>query len=227
MRTGGAAAGRTAGTNSELLLTIDVPIEILVPIASNPDPDGFVVHRTRRPFEICVVCGIPTTSVSRTLEDLASVLPARTLEEVVDQALHRRLVRIEDLAQTRGVVRRLALERTGAAVESVLETRFLRILRDAGLPLPVPQFEIRRGSVLIARVDFAYPAERMAIELDGYKYHASRQAFDRGHRRQVDIQAAGYLIVPFTSTDLRRPGQIASTVRRFLWERGHPNVVQP
>ena len=221
-----AAASRTALANWELLDEDDRPIELLVPMSANPRPDGFVIHRTRRPFEICVVHGLPTTSVVRALEDVSRVVPARTLEQLIDSALYRRLVSVDELRTARGSVGRLAGGREAASVESVLEARFLRLLREGGLPLPVPQYEVRRGGILIARVDFAYPAERIVIELESFQYHSGRQAFDRGNRRFKELQAAGYLILPFTSTDLRRPKQVDRTVRRSLWERGHPDVVQ-
>jgi len=223
---GGTAAGRTSAAISDLLPVPEGPIEILVPITANPVADGFVVHRTRRPFDIRVVDAIPTTSVTRTFEDLARVVPLRTLDELIDKALYRRLVTLDELRRARGPVARLAVDRSGAPAESVLETRFLRVLRDGGLPSPVPQFEVRRGGVLIGRVDFAYPKERIVIELESFQYHSGRRAFDRGHRRFKELQAAGYLVLPFTSTDIRRPKQVVATVRRALWERGHPDVVQ-
>lgn len=223
---GGAGAGRTAAGVFELLGVPDDPIEVLVPIRANPKPDGFVVHRTRRPFEVVVVYGIRVTSVVRTLEDLALSLPLRTLDELMDKALYRKLATLDELRLARGRVSKLARERNGAPVESVLETRFLRILREGGLPLPVPQFEIRAGGVLIARVDFVYPAERIAIEIESFQYHSGRRPFDRGYARFKQVQGAGYLVVPFTATDLTRPKQVVATVRRHLWERGHPDVVQ-
>lgn len=183
------------------------------------------VRRTRSPFGIEIVQGIPTTTVGRTLADLSRLLPARALEELVDKALFRRLVTVDELLGIGGRVGRLASTRSPAPVESVLETRFLRIVRDAGLPLPIAQFEVRRGGILIARIDFAYPAERIAIELESYEFHSSRLALDRGAQRVKDLQAAGYLVVPFTSTGLRRPKQVIATVRRCLWERGHPDIV--
>jgi len=220
-----AAAGRTASALWDVLPAANLPVEVLVPVATNPRGDGFVVHRTRRPFQIVTVHGIAATSVARTLEDIARAVPLRLLEEAVDKALHRRLVTLEELRGVRGPVARLAASRSASVPESVLETRFLRILRDARLPFPVTQYEIRRGAVLIARADFAYPAERVVIEIESYEFHSSRRAFDRGHWRVKELQAAGYLVVPFTATDLRRPKQVVSTVQRVLWERGHPDVV--
>jgi len=219
-----ATAYRTAAALHGLVPNSGL-IEVLVPVSRYPRAVDFAVRRTKKPYGVEIVHGIPTTTVSRTLADLSHVISLRTLEEVVDKALFRRLVIVEELESIGGRVGRLASTRSQAPVESVLETRFLRIVRESGLPLPVAQFEVRRGGILIARVDFAYPAERLVIELESYEFHSSRLALDRGAQRVKDLQAAGYLVVPFTSTDLRRPRQVISTVRRHLWERGHPDIV--
>ena len=218
-----AAAELTAAALWDLLPIPRSPIEIVVPVTRNPKADGFVVHRSRRPIDAVVVDGVPTTSPARTIEDLSRRLPVGRLEDVVDKALYRRLVTPDDLRIPAGPLGRLMSDR--GVVESPLEAQFLRLLRDGGLPLPVPQFEIRRGGILIARVDFAYVRERIVIELESYQYHSGRGAFDRGNQRFKELQAAGYLVLPFTSTDTRRPKQVIATVRRCLWERGHPDVV--
>ena len=78
-----------------------------------------------------------------------------------------------------------------AAPESPLERRFLRLLRAAGLPEPEVQYPIRDGERLVARVDFAYPEIRLAMEVDGYRWHGGRRVLGtrsqqrQWHRRQV------------------------------------------
>jgi hypothetical protein len=47
-----------------------------------------------------------------------------------------------------------------------METLLARALRQNGLPAPVPQFEIFDQGRFVARVDFAYPDERIVIEYD-------------------------------------------------------------
>ena len=123
-------------------------------------------------------------------------------------------------------LRRLADVRDGqgAIPESVLETRFLRMLRAAKLPEPVLQHEIRSSGRRVARVDLAYPEQRVAIELDGYRFHSGRIAFDRDRRRQNEIVRAGYAVLVFTSTDLRDTDAACEAVRSVLRERGHPTV---
>ena len=221
---GAAASGLTAARLWDLHESPGQVIEVTVLGTAHPRSRGFVVHRSRRPFSPAIVNAIPTTPPARTLDDLARVLPERVLEELLDKALYRRLVRPSELAGARGALGRLVRARDGAQVESVLETRFVRLVRTHGLPPPVPQFEIRRGGTLLARVDFAYPLERVAIEIDGFRYHAGRSVFDGDRRRQNDVLSAGFAVLRFTAADLARPRRVAAMIRRVLWERGCPGV---
>jgi very-short-patch-repair endonuclease len=220
-----AASGPTAVRLLGLDERNESQIEITVPFTSHPKPDGFTVHRSRRLFVAVRVRGIPTMPAARTLQDVARLVPTGVLEELVDKALHRRLLSLADLADGPRCLADLARRRDGSPPESVLETRFLQILRKARLPVPIGQFEVRRGAMLVGRVDFAYPEQRIAVELDGYEFRPGRTAFDRGKLRDNELQAAGYVLLHFTSTNLKRPSYVVSSVRRLLWERGHPDVV--
>ncbi|MBG0563224.1 hypothetical protein [Actinoplanes aureus] len=55
-----------------------------------------------------------------------------------------------------------------------MESRLRLLLVDAGVPPPVPQFEVRdEDGRLIGRVDLAWPARRVAHEYEG-DHHRSR-----------------------------------------------------
>jgi hypothetical protein len=126
--------------------------------------------------DLTVVDAIPVTTPVRTLLDLAAIPPADGVEEALDDALRRGLVtvrrlqwRLEELGRRPGVttMRRLIETRSHLAEtpESILETRFLRLLRRRGLPEPIAQYRIRDGGRLVAIVDFAYPERMLAVEL--------------------------------------------------------------
>jgi very-short-patch-repair endonuclease len=132
---------------------------------------------------------------------------------VLDNALHRSLLdiptiwrRLDQLGDRRPGARRvraLLTSRVGAGrpTESVLETRFRQILRRTGMPMPEPQFQIRvNGSV--ARVDFAYPEMKLAIELDGAAYHSSWEARTRDRHRENQLVALGWRVLRFTWDDV-------------------------
>jgi very-short-patch-repair endonuclease len=69
--------------------------------------------------------------------------------------------------------------------------------------LPVPQYEVRDDDGgLIARVDFAYPEVRLAIEVDGYAHHSSRKQWESDLARQNRLIAAGWRVLRFSSRDV-------------------------
>lgn len=160
---------------------------------------------------------IPVTTPARTLIDVAGVVPRDVVEEALDDALRRRLVtrsrlrwRINELAAKgrRGikVIRELLDAReTGVSVpQSVFETRLLRVLRDARLPTPSLQHEVRDRGRLVAIVDFAFPEARVAIEADGYRWHSGRVRWERDLARRNRLTALGWRVVHVTWSDLRR-----------------------
>jgi very-short-patch-repair endonuclease len=49
------------------------------------------------------------------------------------------------------------------------------------------------------RIDLAYPARKLAIELDGWEFHRTRTAFDDDRFRANLLVASGWTLVRFTS----------------------------
>lgn len=82
--------------------------------------------------------------------------------------------------------------------ESVFERRLLRVLRAAGLPKPELQYEVRDGGRLVARVDFAYPDARLAIEADGFSHHSGRPAWERDRARGNVLVRLGWRVIRVT-----------------------------
>jgi very-short-patch-repair endonuclease len=69
---------------------------------------------------------------------------------------------------------------------SKLESRFLELLRDEGLPLPLTN-RVAGGR----RVDCRWPERRLTVELDGYRFHNSRHAWEQDRRREREARARG------------------------------------
>lgn len=69
-------------------------------------------------------------------------------------------------------------------------------------------------------LDFAWPAQRVAIEMDGRAHHSSDEAFERDRERQNQLHAAGWLLLRVTWRSLTAdpPGTIAM-IRRVLASR--------
>lgn len=70
---------------------------------------------------------------------------------------------------------------------------------------------------MVAVVDFAYPEQRLVIEIDGYRYHSGRRDWQRDLARQNEIVACGFDILRFTSSDIQeRPDEICARVAIVL-----------
>jgi hypothetical protein len=171
---------------------------------------------------------IPTTTVLRTLLDLAAVEKALIVEEAVDYALRKKMVTLDGLKQrleevaAKGrpgvrLMRRILNERgaESALLASRFERLMFRLLGQAGLPRPVPQYEIWSNGRFVARPDFSYPDKRVAIEADGYGPHAGKRAFQKDRTRISEMAACGWRVLPFTWDDLTLRGPyVVATIRR-------------
>ena len=97
---------------------------------------------------------------------------------------------------------------------SGLERRFLARLREAGLPLPVT------NKPAGARyVDCRWPARRLTVELDSYRYHRSRHAWEQDRRREREARARGDEFRRFTHGDVfEDPSFMLAELRVLLGE---------
>lgn len=191
------------------------------------------IAESLHPADVEIVHGIPATAPARTLFDLAGVLSVDVVEEALDDALTRGLVTPARLRwqltkeSRRGragirVMRALLADRgVGAPLhESVLETRLARELRAAGIEGLERQHEIRDGDFL-ARVDFAIPHLKIAIEADGYRWHAGRARWERDLARRNALTALGWHVLHVTARDLDDGAtHLIRALRRVIAARG-------
>jgi hypothetical protein len=233
-----AVASHRAAAELRMLAGVERgAIETSVPRGKRQHRKGIVIHEVSSlpRVDVTIVDAIPVTTVTRTLIDLGAVVPADQLEEALDDALRRSLTtisrlrwRLAELARSGrsgvGPIRNLldARESGAATPQSILETRFRRLLRRAGLPPPIPQYEVRAAGRLLAIVDFAYPDIKLAIEVDGYRWHSGRARWEHDLARRNRLTVRGWRIVHFTSADLTRNSEhLIETVASTLAEP-HP-----
>lgn len=181
---------------------------------------GITVHRRSGLGEedVTVHHGIPVTTPTATLIDLAATLAAAELERAVNEADKRDLVDPDtlraalDAAVPRpgtATLRKLLDRDTFILTDSELERRFLKLVREAGLPKPETQQEVNGF-----RVDFHWPDLGLVVETDGLRYHRTpaQQAADR-HRDQVHA-ATGLTVLRFTHGQVaQQPERVAATLR--------------
>lgn len=227
----GAMASHRSAARLWGLLDDDV-LELTVPAHRRPRLRGAILHRSADAAGAQVVRrrAVPVTSPLRMLVDLGAVVGARAVEDVLDRALERRLVTVAGVERSlselggrgragagvlRGVLERRALG--SDRPDSLLEPRMARLIRDAGLPSAVFQHEVRSAGRLIARVDFAYPDVRLAVEVDGWGSHSSPRAFQSDLTRQNALVALGWTVLRFTWRDVVRcPATVGTDIRRVL-----------
>lgn len=179
------------------------------------------VHRTELAAGDVAICrGFPVTSIVRTVVDLARTLPIETGSRVIADALRTGRVTAAAVEQTIGTLARCvgisrarhALASADPRLESVLERELFALLRRAGLS-PVAQYAVIAGGKWVARVDFALPGIRLAIECDGYDTHARRPGFERDREKSALLQLAGWSLLSFTAIQIReRPDWVIGTV---------------
>jgi hypothetical protein len=164
------------------------------------------------------------TNPLRTLVDLAGTARPSDLTLAVDRALASRLVttaglvaEIDRLARSGrdgvAILRRHLLGRAyiGAPEPSVLEAHTRRLV--VGTVLPLPQLELRVGEDGEYRLDLAWAAILLAVEVDGYAFHFSPEQVQRDVSRRNKLQQAGWTVLVFTWHQvLHQPQPVAQQI---------------
>jgi len=146
-------------------------VEVTVASRHTVELEGVTVHRSRLLdwADRDRVQGIPSTSVARTVIDLAAVLTRERLEAVLDHVLATRKVPLGYLAARLQALRPgrkglaalagLIAERRGMPhiADSEPQREMLRAISEAGLPLPASEFPVTLASGRVAYIDAAYP----------------------------------------------------------------------
>ncbi len=98
---------------------------------------------------------------------------------------------------------------------SALERRFLSLIASAGLPAPVTN-KPAEGR----RVDCRWPVHRLTVELDSYRFHSSRHAWERDRRREREAYARGDDFRRYTYGDVvEQPRQMLTELAALLDKR--------
>ena len=217
-------------------------LHVLVPMGVHRHTDDRVeVHHTRRlaNSDIAVFDRLPVTTVARTILDLATVLSADRVERLVDDALVRDLTTVPLLSaslQRNGgsgrvgtvAVRKALDEWSAGPLESHAEVDLARWLRRTGLPRPVRQFEIGRPDGTLARVDFAWPARHVALEMDGFAHHHGPRKLAADHERRAALSAQGWLILTTTPGELRQGAPaLRAALQQLVGSAGRPRSKKP
>jgi very-short-patch-repair endonuclease len=221
---GALLSGRAAAHQLGILKGSAPPPEVTTPTERRVP--GVRTRRSRgiHAEDRMIYRGIPVTSVARTLVDLAGSSSAEDLA----RACHEAGVRYRTTPpQVEAALARRPNSPGAATLRQVLrgdvhvtlsklEARFLTVLQDAGLPLP--QTNRLAGG---RRVDCRWPDRQLTIELDSYRYHQSRHAWEQDRRREREAHARGDEFRRYTYGDVfEDPQQLLAELRTLLpWVR--------
>jgi very-short-patch-repair endonuclease len=181
--------------------------------------EGVTTHRARS-IEATTHRGIPITTVPRTLVDLASHLSLDALA----RACHEAGVKHDTTpSQVEAVLAKRPNAHRSATLREVLrgnvrvtlselERQFQRRLKEANLPLPRTNRPAHGR-----RVDCRWPEHRLTVELDSYRYHRSRHAWEQDRRREREARARGDEFRRFTYGDVvESPAMMLAELRALL-----------
>ena len=172
------------------------------------------------------VDGFRTLSASRTVIDLAHARRGvRRVEAAIDSAVRLGLssplviaTRLETLRGSgRWGCRLIDSLMVDSGGHSMLERRFLQLVREAGIPRPVTQAIHRKGSRHIARVDFLFEEANVVIEVSGQLGHTTPTERARDAQRRNELQDIGRRVLEYTWEDVtQHPEMVTRTLKERL-----------
>src|SRR4051812_2931258 len=207
------------------------PVLVVLPRDSRwTGPRGVQVHRTDlRPREICTTDdGVRLTSLRRTAWDIATLESVPTAVSLLDGIL--RDARLQDGELTEGTLisefaarrgrwgsrrAQFVLPLVDGRAMSPPESRVRVACHLAGLPHPIPQFEVYEGDAFLGQVDLAWPEVKLIVEYEG-AYHFEELQIRLDDARYEALVAAGWRVIRLSSIDLRDLDGVVARVKAAL-----------
>ena len=215
-RPSAVASHRAAGTVLALP-GIEPLVEITVPRSRQVHIPGVQAHRAGLldARDKDRAHGIPVTSVTRTVIDLAGVLDCDELEALVDHVLATRRVplgylcrRLDALGSAgrkgAGTLAGLLAARRGVTrhVDSEPQRELRRLFVSAGLPPAEYEHPVRLADGSMRYLDAAFVDQLLAIEVDSYLCHSTLPAWSRDQTRDGELAALGWRVLHVTPFEL-------------------------
>lgn len=218
-----------SGCSAAVLWGVDLAgaaddVELTVPPARHPvRMPGLRVRRAALgPAEVGSRQGAALTAPVATALRVAAALRGDDAVVAVDRLVVSGVVALSAVRAGAAAARGPGSARARAAcrladglAESPQETRVRLLMARGDLPAPVAQYVVRDARGFVARVDFAWPQRRLAVEYDG-AWHAEPGQFARDRQRLNRLSAAGWRVVFLTAADLHRPEQTVGRIAAAL-----------
>jgi len=191
--------------------------EVLVPTEKRRP--GIRTYRTKTltTKDVRTHHGIRVTSPSRTILDIQDRLTDAELIRAVNDlriAKHLRQTELTRLIEASERIRAL-IDPKEAPTRSPKEDEFLAFCRQYGLPRPKINTRLHGYEV-----DALFEAEKVIVEIDGWRYHSSHQSFESDRDKDADLAQYGYLTVRLTSARMKNsPAHEADRLHKTLTNR--------
>lgn len=189
----GLLGGRASGFLYRITKGGPPPPEIIAP-AARARP-GITTRRTSvSGRDVTTYRGIPTLTIPATIVDLAAILHQQDLTEAVDRADKFHNVTVDAIAaaaRRRPHAPGIATLRqicTGddPILLSEMERLFRATLAASALPLPLTNRRVDDHYV-----DCRWPDHHLTVELDSYRFHRSRKAWEQSYERRRAARRRG------------------------------------
>ncbi len=177
-----------------------------------------VAFHSRRDHERELVAGMPCTTATQTLLDLAATEPLKLVHRSLAQLDYRRALDPDRIRAACGQGRlggAALLEALDSYIpqlaytKSGLEDEFLYLCQGAGIPLP----EVNT-SVHGIEVDCHWPALKLVVELDGGGNHGTSPQRNRDRRRDLKLRRHGLPVIRYTEYQVfRSPEEVVADLR--------------
>ncbi|QNG38055.1 DUF559 domain-containing protein [Geodermatophilaceae bacterium NBWT11] len=179
---------------------------------------GVLAHRTTLPMHVVEHEGVPVPGLARSLVDAwawacSTRLNPRAAQDLpvvrhaVIAACREGRVRVQDLRGESAAQRihagRVTLTTLLDLVEQGCQSELevfgvLHVLRAASLPRCVQQHRVTLLDGRRVVLDAAWPELRVAVEMDGHRFHGDRAARERDMRRDTGLAALGWIVLRFS-----------------------------
>ncbi len=175
-------------------------IHVTVPKGGRAKRSGLIVHRTVDLLaeHVTVHDGIPVTTPARTLADLAGTVDKPALARALEEAEKHSLLDVPSLlAVSAGRPGAMNIRELVAQelphTRSEFEAAFNDLCDRYGLPRPLTNTQVSGFEV-----DAYWPDLSLVVELDSWRHHGTRAAFERDRERDAELHARGIATLRFT-----------------------------
>lgn len=194
-------------------------VEVTVPRAGSgrKRPGARVRRRDLASADVVQRRGLRVTAVPLTVIEAA--VRGRGAPRLMDRALQQDAslgqlwtAHLRNSGRWGSPAARILLQAASDGAHSAAERLFVKLLKEACLTGWRTNYRVGRY-----RVDVAFPAAKVAIEIDGWAFHVDQDVFQNDRQRQNDIALLGWQVLRFTWLDLNEyPERVLATIHTAI-----------